>query len=116
MKECLKKLVILLIAFGIVYIAVYNIVNIDMNVHVPKDAKIITSANKNIATGALAVIGVSALLEVYELIKYINTTVSPETFKKNLVKLILLSIALVIICVLCYMIYMFTSVTRFTIV
>ena len=113
MKEWIKKILIIFLLFGITYIILFNIISIDENVDVPKKATVITTANKTLAIGSLSVIVVSIILEIYMIIKYINKTISPETFKINLIKLVIVTVALIIICTLCYYIYLVTSNTRF---
>lgn len=112
MKEWVKKLIVVLILFGIIYIVLYNTIKINNKVEIPKNSKIITNVNKDIAIASLSVIGVSIIVEIYFVIKYINTTVSHDTFKKNLIKIIFISVLIVLICVLCYFIYILTSKTR----
>ena len=46
-------------------------------------------------------------------IKYINKTISPDSFKINLIKLVIVTVSLIAICALCYYIYVVTSNTRF---
>lgn len=113
MKEWIKKTIIVILIFGIVYMILFRFININENIEVPEGATSITTANKELSVGSLSVIGVSVILEIYMLIKYINKTVSPETFKMNLLKLVVGTIALVIICTLCYYIYILTNSTRF---
>ena len=108
-----KKFLIIFLLFGITYIILFNIIIIDENVDVPRNAIVITTANKTLAIGSLSVIVVSIILEIYMLIKYINKTISPDSFKINLIKLVIFTVALIIICALCYYIYVVTSNTRF---
>ena len=113
MKEWIKKFLIIFLLFGITYIILFNIISIDENVDVPRNAIVITTANKTLAVGSLSVIVVSIILEIYMLIKYINKTISPDSFKINLIKLVIFTVALIIICALCYYIYVVTNNTRF---
>lgn len=113
MKEWIKKFLIIFLLFGITYIILFNIIIIDENVDVPRNAIVITTANKTLAIGSLSVIVVSIILEIYMLIKYINKTISPDSFKINLIKLVIVTVSLIAICALCYYIYVVTSNTRF---
>lgn len=112
MKEWIKKTLIILLIFVAVYLVLYKFVNIDENLSVPDSAKIITMANKKQAIAALSVIGTSIILEITSVIIFINKTVSPETFKINLIKLIALTLMFIVISGLSYYIYLLKSVTR----
>lgn len=115
MKEWIKKFLILILIFGIFYIIFSKTINIDENVQVPKGKSVVTIANKNLAVSSLSIIGVCTVIEVYTVIKYINKTVSPDTFKINLIKLIVITVSVIVVCALCYYIYLITSATRFQI-
>lgn len=112
MKEWIKKVLIILIIFVTIYFVLYKFVNIDENLNVPESAKVITMVNKKQAIAALSVIGTSIILEITAVIMFINKTVSPETFRINLVKLIALTLTFLVISGLSYYIYLLTSVTR----
>ena len=112
MKEWIKKMLIILLIFVAIYLVLYKFVNIDENLSVPDSAKIITMANKKQAIAALSLIGTSIILEITAVIMFINKTVSPETFRINLVKLIALTLTFLVISGLSYYIYLLTSVTR----
>ena len=113
MKKWIRKASIVILIFGIIYMVLFNIIDISENTQVPDGATVITIANKKLSIASLSVIVVSVMLEIYMLIRCINKTVNPETFKMNLVKLILGTITIVIICTLCYYIYLLTNSTRF---
>lgn len=112
MKEWINKVIIILIIFFAIYFVLYKFVNIDENSNVPEAAKVITMVNKKQAIAALSVIGTSIILEITAVIMFINKTVSPETFRINLVKLIALTLTFLVISGLSYYIYLLTSVTR----
>ena len=112
MKEWINKVLIILLIFFAIYFVLYKFVNIDENSNVPESAKVITMANKKQAIVALSVIGTSIILEITVVIMYINKTVSPESFRINLVKLIALTLTFLVISGLSYYIYLLTSVTR----
>lgn len=112
MKEWIRKTLAIIVIFSGVYFALFNIINIDESANVQNNAKIVTHADKKLAVAALSVIGTSVILEVITIIMFINKTVSPESFKLNLIKLILLTITFIIVCGLSYYIYLAKSITR----
>ncbi len=113
MKEWLRKLIVIVFIFVMIYIILSNVINIEEDIKLPKGAIINTTANKNIAICSLSGIVTCVIIEIYTIIKYINNTVNHETFKSNLLKLIGLTVAFMAICFILYYIYFMTSVTRY---
>ena len=113
MKKWIKNLVIIVAIFAISFIVIYNIVDINENVSLPKGATLVHMASKNMAVGSLAFIVTSVIIEIVTILRYINNTNSPEKFKSNVIKFLALTLVLLICCAFAYYFYKFNSINLY---
>ncbi|MEG2310668.1 MAG: hypothetical protein RSB76_01615 [Clostridia bacterium] len=110
MKEWIRKIIVSLVLFSLIYIIVYNIFDVPNDIIIPNGATLIRDANKIYATTSITVIISAIILEVVAIFSFIEKTVSPQTNKINIIKLVIVSLLLFVISVYSYYVFKFTSV------